>query len=138
MEGGVNVGKVKSFLTGSGNLRGGGTGTETVGAWMKFNPAFLGGGNVPAASLGGTASDGRIVNFWICNANGGPQVSGYGLCDFTGGSVSLLARTMQLGQGGNTGANATGVLTVDNGLIDVNKATVGNQEVSGGCSGAGI
>src|SRR5258708_36702227 len=124
MEGGVNVGKVKSFLTGSGNLRGGGTGTETVGAWMKFNPAFLGGGNVPAASLGGTASDGRIVNFWICNANGGPQVSGYGLCDFTGGNVSLLARTMRLGEGGNADAKTPGVLSQPNGLVDVNNPTV--------------
>src|SRR5258708_37590374 len=123
MEGGVNVGKVKSFLTGSGNLRGGGTGTETVGAWMKFNPAFLGGGNVPAASLGGTASDGRIVNFWICNANGGPQVPGYGVCDFAGGNVSLLARTMQLGQGGNAGASATGAPHLDKRLIDVDNAT---------------
>ena len=134
----VYLGNVNTILTGSGNLTVAGTGTTTVGAWMKFNPAFLSGGNVPAASLGGTASDGRIVNFWICNANGGPQVAGYGLCDFTGGNVSLLARTMQLGQGGNTGANATGVLTLDNGLIDVNNATVGNQEASGGGSGVGI
>jgi hypothetical protein len=134
----VYLGVTNSILIGTGNLTIGGTGTTTVGAWMKFNPAFLGGANPPAASLGGTGGDGRIVNFWICNANGGPQVAGYGLCDFSGGTVSLLARDMQLGQGGNPGANALGVLTLDNGVIDVNEAIIGNQEVSGGGTGVGV
>jgi fibronectin-binding autotransporter adhesin len=134
----VYLGITNSILIGTGNLTIGGTGTTTVGAWMKFNPAFLGGATPPAATLGGTDSDGRIVNFWICNANGGPQVAGYGLCDLSGGTVSLMAHTMQLGQGGNPGANALGVLTLDNGIINVNNASIGNQEVSGGGTGVGV
>ena len=135
---GVYLGQANSIQTGSGNLTIGGTGTTTVGAFMKFNPAILGGSVVPTANLGGTASDSHIVNLWICNANGGPQVAGSALCDLTGGSVSVFARTMQLGQGGNAGANAQGVLTLDNGIIDVNNATIGNQEVSGGGTGVGV
>jgi autotransporter-associated beta strand protein len=132
----VYLGITNTILTGSGNLVVAGTGTTTNGAWIKFNPAFL--PSSPTAYFGGTASDGRIVNFYICNANGGPQVPGYGLCDFSGGSVTLFARTMQLGQGGNAGASALGVLTLDNGVIDVNNATIGNQEVSSGGKGVGV
>lgn len=134
----VYLGQANSILSGTGNLTIGGFGTTTAGAWMKFNPAFVGGPDVPTASIGGTASDGRVINFWIGNANGGPQVSGLALCDFTSGSVSLLARSMQLGQGGNSGANAQGTLTFDNGVVDVNNATIGNQEVSGGGMGVGV
>ncbi len=135
---GVYLGQANSILTSSGNLTIGGTGTTTVGAFMKFNPAVLGGPDAPTANLGGAASDGRIVNLWIANANGGPQIAGSALCDLTGGSVSVFARAMQLGQGGNAGANAQGVLTVDNGVVDVNNATIGNQEVSGGGIGVGV
>jgi autotransporter-associated beta strand protein len=45
---------------------------------------------------------------------------------------------MQLGQAGNAGVNALGVLTLDNGVVDVNNATNGNQEVSGGGTGVGV
>ena len=134
----VYLGQANSILLGTGNLTVGGFGTTTAGALMKFNPAFTAGGNVPTASIGGTASDGRVINFWIGNANGGAQVSGAALADFTGGSISVLARSMQLGQGGNSSANSQGVLTFDNGVIDVNNATVGNQEVSGGGTGIGV
>lgn len=122
----------------SSNLVIGGLGTGPAGALMKFNPAFLGGPIPPTASVGGTASDGRIVNFFICNTNGGAQFAGAALCDFTGGSVSVMARTMQLGQGGTAGANSEGTLTLDNGVVNVNNATIGNQEVSGGGSGVGV
>lgn len=134
----VYLGQANSILTGSGNFVVGGFGTTAAGAWLKFNPAFVGGPSVPTASIGGTASDGRVVNFWVGNANGGPQVAGAALCDLTGGSISLLARTLQLGQGGNSGANAQGVLTFDNGVVDVNNAFIGNQEVSGGGMGVGV
>ncbi len=43
---------------------------------------------------------------------------------------------MQLGQAGT--AAAQGVLTFDNGTIDVNNATVGNQGVGNGGAGVGI
>jgi len=38
---------------GSGNLTIGGNGTSSVGAWMKFNPIFLGGATAPTATLAG-------------------------------------------------------------------------------------
>ena len=134
----IYLGQQNTIQTGTGNLIIGGTGTTSAGAWLKFNPAFLGGGNVPTASIDGTASDGRVVNFWICNENGGAQVPGAATVDFTGGSVNVFAGTMQLGQAGNSGANALGTLTLDNGVIDVNNTTIGNQEVSGGGTGVGI
>jgi autotransporter-associated beta strand protein len=134
----VLLGQQNSIQTGSGNLTIGGTGTTSAGASMKFNPLFLGSGAPPTATIGGTGSDGRVVNFWISDANGGPQVSGHAEVDFSGGSVSLLARTMQLGQAGNIGANATGTLSLDNGVVDVNDAFIGNQEVSGGGVAVGI
>ncbi len=134
----VYLGQANSILTGTGNLIVGGSGTTAAGAWMKFNPTFLGGPNPPTASLGGTASDNRIVNFFIGNANGGAQVAGAALCDFTGGSVSVLTRALQLGQGGIAGANSQGTLTLDNGTVNANNATIGNQEVSGGGAGIGI
>ncbi|HEV2454295.1 MAG TPA: autotransporter-associated beta strand repeat-containing protein [Verrucomicrobiae bacterium] len=130
----VYLGQVNNVTIG-GNLIVAGTGTTPVGAWMKFNPAFLGGANAPTASFDGP-SGGRISNFWICNENGGPQISGSGLCDFSGGNVSMLVDSMELGQAGN--GNAQGVLTLDNGVINVNNAIVGNQEVSGGGTGVGV
>jgi fibronectin-binding autotransporter adhesin len=117
-----------------GNLIVAGTGTTTLGAWMKFNPAFLGGAHAPTAYFSGPS--GPISNFWICNGNGGPQIPGYGLCDFSGGNVSMLVDSMQLGQAGN--ANAQGVLTLDNGIVNANNAVVGSQEVSGGGAGVGV
>lgn len=134
----VYLGNDNYIQTGTGNLIVGGTGTTTVGAWMKFNPAFLGGSSPPTAYFGSTVSDGRIANFWICNANGGPPVSGYALCDFSGGNVTMEVNAMQLGQGGNPGANALGLLTLDNGSVNVNNATIGNQEVSSGGAGIGV
>ncbi|HZT22225.1 MAG TPA: hypothetical protein VFB55_04900, partial [Verrucomicrobiae bacterium] len=133
----VYLGLANSILTGTGNLIVGGPGTTTIGAWMKFNPAFLGSANPPVAYFAGNGGSGRIANFWICDANGGPQVAGYGFCDFSGGQVTMYVSTMQLGQAGNVGADAHGMLTFDNGLIDVNNATIGNQEVSGGGIGVG-
>jgi fibronectin-binding autotransporter adhesin len=133
----IYLGQVNNIATGTGNLIVGGTGTTTVGAWMKFNPAFIGGANpVPTANFNSTSGSGRIANFWICNANGAPNVQGYALCDFSGGNITMLVDAMQLGQAGN--AAAQGVLTLDNGVIDVNNATIGNQEIGNGGAGVGI
>ena len=82
-----------------GSLIVAGTGTTTLGAWMKFNPAFLGGANAPAAYFTGP-SGGPISNFWICNGNGGPRIPGYGLCDFSGGNVYDAGRLDAIGPGG--------------------------------------
>ncbi|HWY32127.1 MAG TPA: hypothetical protein VNX46_15300, partial [Candidatus Acidoferrum sp.] len=67
----VYLGQNSSIATGTGNLIIGGSGTTLVGAWMKFNPAFIGGANpVPSAYIYGNGGSGRVANFWICNANG--------------------------------------------------------------------
>ncbi|HEY1786856.1 MAG TPA: autotransporter-associated beta strand repeat-containing protein, partial [Verrucomicrobiae bacterium] len=129
---------LNDYVSIGGNLIVGGAGTTASGALMKFNPAFVGGGNLPAAYFTSGGSSGRIANVWIGNANGGPQISGSALCDFTGGNVTLFANTLQLGEGGNAGANAQGVLTLDNGTINANNATIGNQAVSAGGTGTGV
>ena len=49
-----------------------------------------------------------------------------------------MAGTMQLGQGGNAGANSQGTLNFNIGSVNVNNATIGNQEVSSGGTGVGI
>ena len=134
---GVYLGIYNYILTGTGNLIVGGPGTGPAGAVMAFNPAFVGGTNVPRY-LGGNGGDGRIANFYIGYANGNSQVSGTALCDFTGGNVTVMADTMQLGQGGNPGANSQGTLTFNNGSVNANNATIGNQEVSSGGTGVGI
>lgn len=133
----VYLGRQNSITLGSGDLTVAGTGTTTNGAWMKFNPAFLS-GSVPTATFNSSQNGGRISVFNICNANGGGLVAGYGACDFTGGNVSMLVDAMQVAQAGPAGVNAQGVLTLDAGTVDVNNATVGNQEVSSGGTGVGL
>lgn len=135
---GVYLGMNNSILTGAGNLVVGGPGTGSAGAVMQFNPAFVGGGSPPTAFFGGNGASGRIGNFYVSDANGGPQVAGSGLCDFTGGNVTMMVTTMQLGIAGNSGANATGTLTLDNGVVDVNTAYLGSQQVSSGGAAVGI
>ena len=135
---GVYLGISNSILTGTGNLVVGGPGTGSAGAVIAFNPAFVGGASMPVAYLGGNGANGRIVNFYIGDANGNSQVAGTSLCDFTGGNVTVMADTMQLGQGGNAGADSQGTLSFDNGSVNVNNATIGNQEVSSGGMGVGI
>ena len=133
----VYLGQSNGITLGTGNLVVGGTGTTAAGAAMKFNPAFVGGVNpVPTAFFNSTRSNGRIANFWISDANGAPNVPGSALCDFSGGSLTMMIETMQLGQAGTAGAS--GVLTLDDGVIDVNDATIGNQEVGNGGAGVGI
>lgn len=130
----VYLGQANNISLGSGNLVVGGTGTTAAGAWIKFNPTFL--PSVPTAYFHSSRSDGRIANFWIANGNGGPNVPGTALADFTGGSVALLVDSLQLGRAGT--ASATGVLALNNGLVDVNNATIGNQQVTSGGAGVGF
>ena len=134
----VYLGITNSILTGTGNLIVGGPGTGPAGAVMAFNPAFVGGASLPVAYLGGNGADGRIANFYIGYANGNEQVAGAGLCNFNGGAVTVMADTMQLGQGGNPGADSQGTLNFNNGSVNANNATLGNQEVSSGGTGVGI
>ena len=134
----VYLGQVNSIGIGSSDLTVAGTGTAAAGALMKFNPAFIGSGSVPSANFYGTQNGGRIANFNICNENGGPNIAGNGLCDFTGGNVTMMVDTMQVGEAGGTGADATGVLTLDNGQVNVNNAFIGNQAVGNGGAGVGV
>src|SRR5258706_5722473 len=132
----VYLGQVNTIPIGSGDLTVAGPGTASVGAWMKFNPAFLGSGST--AYFNSSRSNGRIANFNICNENGGAFISGYGLCDFTGGNVTMMVDSMLLGQAGPAGANALGVLTLDNGTVDANNAVIGSQTSTSGGTGAGV
>ena len=132
----VYLGQANTITIGSGDLTVAGSGTTSVGAWMKFNPAFLGAS--PTANFNSSQGNGRIANFNICNENGGAFISGYGLCDFTGGNVTMMVNSMLLGQAGPAGANALGVLTLDNGMVDANNAVIGSQSSTSGGSGAGV
>ena len=132
----VYLGQANTITIGSGDLTVGGPGTSAAGAWMKFNPAFL--GTSPTAYFNSTQGNGRIANFNIGNENGGAFISGSGLCDFTGGNVTMMVDSMQLGQAGPAGADALGVLTLDKGTIDVNNAVIGRQSSTSGGAGVGI
>src|SRR5581483_3317346 len=114
----VYLGLTNSIMVGN---NGAGNDTVTIGsrgntnAFMTFNPAFLGGANpLAVAYIGSTVNGGRANNFYICNATGG-AIPAYGYADFTGGNVTIKASTMQVGYAGNSGINALGVLTLDNG-----------------------
>jgi fibronectin-binding autotransporter adhesin len=133
----VYLGQMNSITIGSGDLTIGGFGTP-AGASMKFNPVFLTGGSIPTATFNSSRNDGRIANFNIGDANGGAYVSSYGFCDFTGGNVTMQVDSMQLGQAGPAGVNASGALTLDDGTVDVNNAVIGNQAAGGGGTGIGI
>jgi fibronectin-binding autotransporter adhesin len=119
-------------LGSSGNLTVGGTGTTAAGAFLKFNPAFLGGATPPTAFLDSIATGGRINNFYVCNESGTFATPASALCDFSGGSVYVLISTLQLGLSGSGPWSANGVLTFDNGIIDTTSAYIGRQQNSAG------
>ena len=130
------LGKTNYITTGSGGN------TITVGyqgctnAFLGFNPAFVGGGSTPSAYFGSSVSGGRTgVRIGLAGSGLTPC---YGLCDFTSGNVSVMASTLQLGIAGAATINALGVLTFNNGVVDANYVTNGNQSVSSGGYGAGI
>ena len=109
---------------------------------MLFNPNFL--GSAPAAYFRGTAGDASRVTWWalgdMSSSASSAQVA-YGTNDFTGGWVDALVDTMSLGRdcvpnhsaGGNARYNI-GVLSFDNGIIDVNTLYLGNQVLGPGTS----
>jgi fibronectin-binding autotransporter adhesin len=134
---GLYLGQVNYITLGNSDLTVGGTGSA-AGAVLKFNPAFVSAGSVPTANFNSSAGNGRIPNFNIGNENGGANVSGSGVVDFTGGNVTMSVDSMLLGQGGSAGANATGTLTFDNGSINVSSAVIGNQTGGDGGTGVGI
>ncbi len=134
------LGMQNSILVG---CAGAANGLVTVGsrgntnASLTFNPAFLGGATPPTATFASPASvNGGLVNtFYVCLATGG-VIPAYAYADFTGGSVSIMTSTLQLGTAGTNGVGALGVLTADNGIINANNVLVGDQTVSFASSGA--
>jgi fibronectin-binding autotransporter adhesin len=135
---GIYLGQANTIYTGSGNnniVIGQSGGTN---AFFSFNPAFV--NTIPAATayIGSSANAGR-GNLLVAANNGSPNAPAYGIVDLSGGQVTLLEDSIQLGQGGNsTVAPALGVITFDNGSIDANNVVVGNQTTSGGGAGAGV
>ena len=138
----VYLGISNSVLVGN---NGAANGLVTVGsrgntnAFLTFNPAFLGGATPPVASFASPAAinGGRVTTFYVCRSDGG-VIPAYGYADFTGGNVTIMASTMQVGYAGASGINALGVLTLDNGVINVNNVNIGNQTVTSGGKGVGI
>jgi len=102
-------------------------------AFLVFNPAFLGGATPPVASFASppAINGGRVTTFYVCRSDGG-VIPAYGYANFTGGNVSIMASTMLLGYAGTNTLNALGVLTLDNGIVNVNYLTNGDQTVSAG------
>lgn len=130
------LGITNTILVGSGSPQVVVGYTGCTNGTLKFNPSFIGGGNpTPTAYFGSTAGGGRANNFWI-GINTGGQVGGYGICDFTGGLVTVMANNLELGRAGSSVSSARGVLTLDNGTIDANTVIVGNQ--TGDAAGAGV
>lgn len=133
------LGMVNSVLVGNA---GAANGLVTIGsrgntnAFVAFNPAFLGGANPPTASFASPSSinGGRVTTFYICLATGG-VIPASGYANFSGGNVSAMVTTLQLGTSGTNGIGALGVLTYDNGVFNVNNALVGDQTVSYAASG---
>ena len=104
--------------------------------------AFRSGLSAPVASFASLPSvnGGRVGNFWLCN-NNGARAPGSATCDFTGGTVSILASTMQLAQSGTASpynSSAFGALTFNNGTVDATTVILGNQTASSGSPAVGI
>ncbi|HEY4415218.1 MAG TPA: autotransporter-associated beta strand repeat-containing protein [Verrucomicrobiae bacterium] len=129
---GIYLGSANTMVFGADLLVGGNG--AVAGGFMKFNPAVIGGATAPSADLHG--SNGRIAHLLIGSGNGGAQVPSLGTLDLTGGTVSLMVDTMQLGVAGT--ANAAGTLTFGNGTANVNNANIGNQAASSGGTGVGV
>ncbi len=132
------LGVTNAIYTGSGNnyLVVGQSGASN--AIFAFNPAVRNTTPPAQAYIASTAAGNR-GNLWVAANQGSPNHPAYGIFDLSGGKVTVLEDSIQLGQGGNTAiARALGVLTFDNGVIDANTVVAGNQTASSGGMGAGI
>ena len=101
---------------------------------IAFNPAFT--NNSPGAyvrGVGGAAA--TRVKWWSIgdgNASSSSSNGGRGTNDFSNGTVNLLVDVMSLGRECNAANTAwagphSGLLTFNNGVIDVNTIYAGNQ-----------
>jgi autotransporter family porin len=109
--------------------------TGCSNAFLKFNPALLGGATMPSAYITGTSAG---QNATIASAAGG-VVPGSAICDFTGGTVTWIGNSLKIGVSGIASSNtaANGVLTFPNGTVTFNTILVGDQTVSAGAPGVG-
>ncbi|HZV36586.1 MAG TPA: autotransporter-associated beta strand repeat-containing protein, partial [Verrucomicrobiae bacterium] len=133
---GAYLGQSNYISTGTGNSNMLIGGLGVANAFLKFNPAFIGGATMPTAYI--TAPGGN-QNAVICSAVGG-AAPGSATCDLTGGNVTWIGNSLNMGISGSaTGAGtaANGVLTFDNGTIAFNTIQVGDQTVSAGSAGVG-
>lgn len=132
---GAYLGQSNYISTGTGNSNMLIGGLGVANAFLKFNPAFIGGATLPTAYI--TAPGGN-QNAVICSAVGG-AVPGSATCDLTGGNITWIGNTLNMGIAGTTasGTTANGVLTFDNGTIAFNTIQVGDQTVSAGSAGVG-
>lgn len=120
-------------------------------AFIRFNPAFLGGTTMPMVYLSGNGAatgnggfpivSGMMAGAIIGDAVGA-SVPSYGVVDFTGGKVTWLLGQLDLGVAGTSSpypAAAVGILTFNNGTITVNNVWCGWQQYSAnGAPGIGI
>ena len=132
------LGETNTITTGSGNnniVVGQSGGTNAI---LAFNPALVNTVPAPEAYIASTAGGGR-GNLLVAANGGAPNAPAHGICDFSGGRVTMIENVIRLGQGGNsTAASALGVLSFDNGSINANTLVVGDQTTTSAGAGAGI
>ena len=103
---------------------------KTLGCLLAFNPNGL---NNPVAYFRGVGGPNSRVSLWgigDTSMKSNSNQSASGTNDLTGGTVDILADRMNIGvsetgNSGNVTGNGTGVLTFDDGTIDVNTLTNG-------------
>lgn len=148
---GLYLGQSNSITTGPND-----NGNELVialqgvtNAFMKFNPAFLGGptkptvyisGNGAASGNGGFPTVSGMMAGAIIGRADTAKVPSFGVADFTGGTVTWNLGQLHLGRSGaanGTNTTAMGTLTFDSGTITVNDIWCGWQQADGaGANGA--
>lgn len=116
--------------------------STTSGATLAFNPTLI--GNSPVAYFRGLGGSTSRVTWWSAgdmNNSASSAQHSVGTNNFTGGRVDALVETMSLGRdctpnhtASGGGRINTGVLTFDDGLIDVNTLIVGNQSLAAAAS----
>jgi hypothetical protein len=109
---------------------------------MTFNPSFL--GNSPGVFIRGTNGVASRASVWTIGDADTDTVTPINVdatCDFSGGKLDALVKTMVVGEGctsvSDTG-KALGILTFTGGTLDVNNLTNGIQRANNTATEAGI
>ncbi len=116
--------------------------STAAAATMQFDPTVL--AFSPVAYFRGVGGDGSRVTWWGAgdmSSDASSAQHAMGTNNFTGGRVDALVDTLSLGRdcapnhsAAGSGRINTGVLTFDNGIIDVNTLIVGNQSLAAAAS----